>query len=74
MIKNTKVQYSAKEAKLILRAVDAACHQYAKDEDDRAEGFRYVSDADIALLRTARYGFSVHDVQSVSVEMSSNED
>jgi hypothetical protein len=30
MIKNTKLEFSAKEAKLLLRAVDAAATEYAR--------------------------------------------
>ena len=35
MIKNTKIEFSAKEAKLLLRAVDAAASEFTKTKEDR---------------------------------------
>ena len=74
MIKNTKVQFSAKEAKLLLKAVTAATDEYSKEEADRADGFRWMSDTDIAVLKSVRYSFTASDAQSLSVDMASTED
>ena len=74
MIKNTKVQFSAKEAKLLLKAVTAATDEYSKDESERAAGFRWMNDADIAVLKSVRYSFNASDAQSLSVDMASTED
>ena len=74
MIKNTKLEFSAKEAKLLLRAVDAAASEYSKEESERAEGFRWMSDSEIAVLKSLRYSFSASDAQALSVDMASTED
>lgn len=74
MIKNTKIQFSAKEAKLLLKAITAATDEYSKDESDRAEGFRWMNDADIAVLKSVRYSYTASDAQSLSVDMASTDD
>ena len=74
MIKNTKVQFSAKEAKLLLKAVTAATDEYSKEEADRADGFRWMSDTDIAVLKSVRYSYTASDAQALSVDMASTED
>ena len=74
MIKNTKLEFSAKEAKLLLRAVDAAASEYFKEESERAEGFRWMSDSDVAVLKSVRYSFTASEAQSLSVDMTSSED
>jgi hypothetical protein len=74
MIKNTKLEFSAKEAKLLLKAVTAATDEYSKEESERADGFRWMSDADIAVLKSVRYSFTASEAQSLSVDMTSSED
>jgi hypothetical protein len=74
MIKNTKIQFSAKEAKLLLKAITAATDEYSKDESDRAEGFRWMNDADIAVLKSVRYSYTASDAQALSVDMASTDD
>ena len=74
MIKNTKLEFSAKEAKLLLKAITAATDEYSKDESERAAGFRWMSDADIAVLKSVRYSYTASDAQALSVDMASTED
>jgi len=74
MIKNTTVQFSAKEAKLLLKAITAATDEYSKEESERADGFRWMSDSDIAVLKSVRYSFTASDAQALSVDMTSRED
>ena len=74
MIKYTKIQFSAKEAKLLLKAITAATDEYSKDESDRAEGFRWMNDADIAVLKSVRYSYTASDAQALSVDMASTDD
>jgi ABC-type iron transport system FetAB ATPase subunit len=74
MIKNTTVQFSAKEAKLLLKAITAATDEYSKEESERAAGFRWMSESDIAILKSVRYSYTASDAQALSVDMASTED
>ena len=74
MIKNTKIEFSAKEAKLLLRAVDAAVTEYARSKEDRTADFRWMSESDIAALTKLRYTFQADDARSLVVDMTSPDD
>ena len=74
MIKNTKIEFSAKEAKLLLRVVDAAATECSRKKEDRTGDFRWMSESDIAILKSVRYSYTASDAQALSVDMASTED
>ena len=74
MIKNTKIEFSAKEAKLLLRAVDAAATECSRKKEDRTGDFRWMSETDIAALTKLRFTFVPDDARSLVVDMISPDD
>jgi hypothetical protein len=51
MIKNTEVQYTRREAKLIAKILDAARSEFYKDEAERSGSFKYFSESDVEKLQ-----------------------
>ena len=74
MIKNTKLEFSAKEAKLLLRAVDAAASEFTKTKEDRTGDFRWMSESDIETLKTLRYTFQAEHARAMIVDMTTPDD
>ena len=74
MIKNTKLEFSAKEAKLLLRAIDAAASEFTRTKEDRTGDFRWMSETDIETLKTLRFTFQAEHAQSLVVDMTSPDD
>jgi rRNA maturation endonuclease Nob1 len=74
MIKNTKIEFSAKEAKLLLRAVDAAASEFTKTKEDRTGDFRWMSESDIETLKTLRYTFQAEHARAMIVDMTTPDD
>jgi hypothetical protein len=61
MIKNTEVQYTRREAKLIAEILDAARSEFYKDKDERSGSFKYFSDSDIESRTSALSQFVLHE-------------
>ena len=74
MIKNTKLEFSAKEAKLLLRAIDAAASEFTRTKEDRTGDFRWMSETDIETLKTLRFTFQAEDARSLVIDMTSPHD
>jgi hypothetical protein len=62
MIKNTEVQYTRREAKLIAEILDAARSEFYKDKDERSGSFKYFSDSDIEKF-SSYYQGPVHTTE-----------
>ena len=74
MIKNTEVKYTAREAKLIARILDAARSEFYKDEDDRSGSFRYFTESDIERFRALSGSYYANKVTSLALTLTEGED
>ena len=74
MIKNTEVQYTRREAKLIAEILDAARSEFYKDEDERSGSFRYFSESDIERFRALSSSYYANKVTSLALTLTEGED
>jgi len=74
MIKNTEVQYTAREAKLIARILDAARTEFYKDEDDRSGSFRFFTEADVERFRSLSGSYYASKVTSLALTLTEGDD
>ena len=69
MIKNTEVQYTRREAKLIAEILDAARSEFYKDKDERSGSFKFFSDSDIEKFRTISSSYYTSQVTSLAMTL-----
>ena len=74
MIKNTEVQYTRREAKLIAEILDAARSEFYKDEDERSGSFRYFTESDIERFRSLSSSYYANKVTSLALTLTEGED
>ena len=74
MIKNTEVQYTRREAKLIAEILDAARSEFYKDKDERGGSFKYFSDSYIEKFRTISSSYYSSKVTSLALTLTEGED
>ena len=74
MIKNTEVQYTAREAKLIAKILDAARSEFYKDEEDRSGSFRWFAEADIERFKALTNSYYANKVTSLALTLTEGED
>jgi hypothetical protein len=74
MIKNTEVQYTRREAKLIAEILDAARSEFYKDKDERSGSFKFFSDSDIEKFRTISSSYYTSQVTSLALTLIEGEE
>ena len=74
MIKNTEIKYTAREAKLIAKILDAARSEFYKDKDERSGSFKYFSDSDIEKFRNISSSYYSSKVTSLALTLTEGED
>ena len=74
MIKNTEVQYTRREAKLIAEILDAARSEFDKDRADRSGSFAYFRDEDIERFRAISGSYYANKVTSLALTLTEGED
>ena len=74
MIKNTEVQYTRREAKLIAEILDAARSEFYKDKGERSGSFKYFSDSDIEKFRTISSSYYSSKVTSLALTLTEGEE
>ena len=57
MIKNTKLTFSAKDSKIMVRLLDASYRELHKNLEDRSDSFKYMSEADIKRYEDFYHNF-----------------
>ena len=74
MIKNTEIKYTAREAKLIAKILDAARSEFYKDEDERSGSFRYFTELDVERFRALSGSYYANKVTSLALTLTEGED
>ena len=74
MIKNTEIQYTAREAKLIAKILDAARSEFYKDEAERSGSFRYFSESDVERFRSISSSYYASNVTSLALTLTEGEE
>lgn len=75
MIKNTEVQYTTREARLIAQILDAARSEFYKDSEDRSGSFRYFTDSDIEKFKTISASYYASKITGLALTLTEgNED
>ncbi len=74
MIKNTEVQLTKKDAKLIARVLSGATSQFLETKDDRGRGFNYFSEDEVRQFQKFNIGWLQDSIQSLTIVTSEDED
>ena len=74
MIKNTEVQYTAREAKLIAQILDAARSEFYKDSDERSSSFKWFSETDIERFRSLSGSYYATKITSLAMTLTEGDD
>jgi len=74
MRKNTEVQYTRREAKLIGEILDAARSEFYKDKDDRGGSFKYFTEKDIERFRTISLAYYSSKITSLALTFTEDEE
>ena len=74
MITLTKITFSKKDAKTLVRILDAACRELNKDVEDRSESFRFLSEENIKrFTESISYKIYSSKAEEITITMKDTE-
>ena len=75
MIKNTKLTFSAKDSKIMVRLLDASYRELHKNLEDRSDSFKYISEESIKRF-TGSIGYKIHSsrAEEITITMKDTEE
>ena len=75
MITLTKITFSKKDAKTLIRILDAAGRELNKDVEDRSDSFKYISEESIKRF-TGSIGYKIHSsrAEEITITMKDTEE
>ena len=74
MIKTTKITFSKKDAKIMVRMLDMAWREASKNKEDRSDAFKWVEDDDVKRFGAFSYLFCASDVNQIIVASISKDE
>ena len=66
MITLTKITFSKKDAKILVKLLDAAGRELNKDVEDRSDSFKYISEESIQRF-TGSIGYKIHSSRAEEI-------